>query len=256
MTEITRSGAAIAMLTIVLACNLPFFMKAEKSSDAQLVEIAALVDEPIQAPTRSKPTAKVVATTDESIHATAVPTFSDPTAVEQIVGIPTQKTPAKRNFPALPTVVPGKTLSLFEGNYRGLGFTALYTEKFSHTSSNGWELFCLKSDKSVCVSIYPHNGNWDDAQALANEEMEKVRKKTSNMTIYQEQSITMASDGFPAYWIGSTYTYKGVNYDSSNLFIVVQHIGFNIVADGEAQKFESYRGDLECIMNSVATTYN
>jgi hypothetical protein len=71
-----------------------------------------------------------------------------------------------------------------------------------------------------------------------------------------DPSIMTAADGFPAYRMDSTYTYKDTGYDSMNIFIVIQHVGFEIAADGEARKLAAYHKIMEGIMNSFTLEYN
>lgn len=231
-------GVVVVISAVILACNVnPFAMAAKQSAT------------PMATTVPSKKPAK----------ATAVPTHPRPTVTateEEIDDSPTPKPTAKKKLTPLPTSVASNVINSFDGDYNGVKYSVLYPGDFSHTSSNGWELFCLTTDKTLCVTVHPRNGNWANAKALADEVMGQVREKTSNMIIYDEKSTTTNMDGFPAYWMGASYTYKGVDIDSSNLFVVVQHIGFEIAADGAPQKVEAYRRILDCMMNSFQLLYN
>jgi hypothetical protein len=228
-------GVVVVIAAVILACNVNPFAKAEKQTASQ--------------------TATTPVSTKKPAKASAVPTRPRPTE-EVIDEVPTLKPTVKKKPAALPTAVPANSISSFDGDYNGVKYSVLYPGDFTHTSSNGWELFCLATDKSLCVTVHPRNGNWTDAKALADEVMGQVREKTSNMVIYDEKSTTTNMDGFPAYWMGASYTYKGVDIDSSNLFVVVQHIGFEIAADGAPQKVEAYRRILDSMMNSFQLLYD
>jgi hypothetical protein len=233
-------GIVTAITALTLACYAnPFMLKERPANPPKATTLV--------------PTKKVTRVTVESSLPRSLATATE----EELNNPPTPAVPtAKKKLNPLPTAVASNVISSFDGDYNGVKYSVLYPGDFSHTSSNGWELFCLTTDKNLCVSVHPRNGNWDDSKALADEVMGEVRDRTSNMVIYDEKSTTTNMDGFPAYWMGASYTYKGVDYDSSNLFVVVQHIGFEITADGEPQKVEAYRRILDSIMNSFQLMYN
>jgi hypothetical protein len=186
----------------------------------------------------------------------ASPGHFQPTNTEQALNSPTSKVISKKKLTPLPTAIPDNTTSLFEGNFNGVKYSAIYPGDFFYISQPYVELFCLKEDDSLCVSIHPSNGNWTDAKAMADEAIKKAKKEKSNLDVYQQKNILTASDGLPAFWVGGKYSEKGIDYESIYIFIVMQHIGFEIVADGEAQKVEAYREILNGIMNSFSLEYN
>jgi len=232
-------GVVVVIAAVILACNVPLFMKTEIPTASQAATTPVSIKKPPKVtaePTRIRPTATV--------------------SEEVIDEVPTLKPTTKKKLTPLPTSVASDVINSFDGDFNGVKYSVLYPGDFSHASSNGWELFCLTTDKSLCVTVHPRNGNWTDAKAMADEVMGQVREKTSNMVIYDEKSTTTNMDGFPAYWMGASYTYNGIDNDSSNLFVVVQNIGFEITADGAPQKVEAYRRILDSMMNSFQLLYN
>jgi hypothetical protein len=226
LNRINKLAIVAILSTFILACWVPLSPKAVKP------------------PATAAPNLKTA-------RPTPVPTHIPPTATKRVINLSTPKSPAKMTPTTLPTAVPDNTVSLYEGDFNGVKYSVIYPGDFSHSSAYGWEQFCLTKHDRLCVSVHPSNGSWNDAQAMADDVMgqRKTDPSLSSFTIYHQQS-TNSSDGYPAYWVGSTYTYKGDAFESSSLFIVIQHIGFEIVADGEPQMMEAYRQILNSIISS------
>jgi hypothetical protein len=159
-----------------------------------------------------------------------------------------------------PTIQPpaseSGTYVTYEGDFHGVKYTIDHLENFTHSTSGDWQEFCLDVHDNLCVGVLPINGDWADSKAMAIDQMGLLKKNVSDFNIYHEQSTKTAVDGFPAYWVGCTYTWNGVNYDNSRLFVLVQHVGFIINAYGEPEMMQEYQAAIKKMMESFVLAYN
>ncbi len=227
-----------AITTVIIACHFQLFTQTKKPAGLQPEITEMFADRPAQA------------------TSAATTTHPRPTATEKMIESSTQKPPTKEKPTALPSATPAKRGTLYDADFDGIRYSVIYPENFTHISTGEWEQFCLNSGDSLCVSIQIHrNGSWANAQALADETMAKIKKEVVNLEIYHQQS-TMDADGFPAYWVGCYFTDQGIYYQSDKLFIVIQHIGFEIVTLGDPKMMESYQKTLKEIVESFRVGYN
>jgi hypothetical protein len=151
--------------------------------------------------------------------------------------------------------VGGGTYTTYEGNLNGVTYTIRLPASFIYSSAGEWDKFCLDNDPDLCVAINHQNGNWNDPQEMADEVMAGFSREVTQFKIDHQQHTTTA-DGFTAYWVGSTYTQGGVNYESSRLFVVVQHVGFDIMGYGEPEMMNTYQSVIKAMMESFTLGYN
>ena len=64
------------------------------------------------------------------------------------------------------------------------------------------------------------------------------------------------ADGFPAFWVAYTYNFHDRYLEGSRLFIVLQHVGFDIAAEGDPALMEKYRSEINSIIESFSIDYN
>lgn len=81
---------------------------------------------------------------------------------------------------------------------------------------------------------------------------------SSSVGNYQElnRQSTSTGEGFPAYWVGYTYTWQDKNLEGSRLFVVIQHVGFDIAAEGDPALMDKYRSVIKSIVDSFRIAYN
>jgi hypothetical protein len=151
--------------------------------------------------------------------------------------------------------VGGGTYTTYEGNLNGVNYTIRLPASFIYSSAGEWDKFCLDSDPDLCVAIRHQNGNWNDPQEMANEVMAGFSRELTQFKIDHQQHTTTA-DGFTAYWVGSTYTQGGVDYESSRLFVVIQHVGFDIMGFGEPEMMNTYQSVIKGMIESFSIAYN
>jgi hypothetical protein len=158
--------------------------------------------------------------------------------------------PAPEEIP----ILSGAT-STYNGDYNGVKYHIALPVEFVHSTSGGWEQFCLETSEKLCVSIQPQNGNWNDSEAMANEIIGGFSSTVSNYKEIDHKS-TFSGDGFPAYWVGYTYTWQDTDLEGSRLFIVIQHIGFDIATEGSPALMDQFRSDTQKIVDSFLFDYN
>ncbi len=151
--------------------------------------------------------------------------------------------------------VGGGTYTTYEGNLNGVTYTIRLPASFIYSSAGEWDKFCLENDPNLCVAIRHQNGNWNDPQEMANEVMAGFSREVTQFKIDHQQHTTTA-DGFSAYWVGSTYTQDGVDYESSRLFVVVQHVGFDIMGYGQPEMMNTYQSVIKAMLESFTLGYN
>lgn len=146
-------------------------------------------------------------------------------------------------------------MSTYPGDYNGVQYALDYPENFVHTTEGGWESFCLDAVQKLCVSVQPQSGDWNDAQAMADA---IITDFSSAVGDYRELSreSTYTFDGFEAYKVGYTYSFQGQNLEGSRMFVVVQHVGFDIAGEGELDLMEANRDLINEIMGSFRLLYN
>jgi hypothetical protein len=143
----------------------------------------------------------------------------------------------------------------YDGDFNGIKYQIDYPAAFIHGTSGGWQEFCLDGSEKLCVGIQPQNGNWNDTEAMADEIITGFSSAVGN---YQEldRQTTYSGDGFPAFLVTYTYTWQGKDLEGSRLFILIQHIGFDIAAEGDAVMMEKYRSVIQSIVDSFRVDYN
>ena len=147
------------------------------------------------------------------------------------------------------------TVSTYDGEYNDVKYRIDLPVEFAHSTSGGWEQFCLNSTKKLCVSIQPQNGNWNDSEAMANEIIGGFSSTVSNYLEIDHKS-TFSGDGFPAFWVAYTYTWQGADLEGSRLFILIQHIGFDIATEGSPAWMDEFRSVTQKIVDSFRLDYN
>lgn len=143
----------------------------------------------------------------------------------------------------------------YDGDYNGVKYQLDHPVAFIHSTSGGWQEFCLDAPGKLCVSIQPQSGNWNDAEAMADEIITGFSSTVGNYHELYRQS-TYTGDGFPAYSVGYTYTWQDKNLEGSRLFVVVQQIGFDIAAEGDPALMHQYRSLIQSIVDSFRFAYN
>ena len=143
----------------------------------------------------------------------------------------------------------------YEGEINGVKYTIDHPANFTFSSAGGWDEFCLDVDDNLCVGIRRPEGNWSDPEAMATDVMTGLGREVSDFNIYHQQH-TVTADGFTAYWVGCTYSSKGVKYEGSYLFVVVQNVGFEIAGYGEPEMMKTYQSTIKKMMESFILVYN
>ncbi len=151
--------------------------------------------------------------------------------------------------------VGGGTYTTFEGKLNGVSYTINIPANFIFSTDGVWDKFCLDEDPNLCVGVLHQNGNWNDPEEMANEMMTTFKQEVTNLQIYHQQHTTTA-DGFNAYWVGSTYTRDGLDYESSHVFVLVQHVGFQIMGFGQPEIMTIYQPVIKAMMESFLLGYN
>lgn len=143
----------------------------------------------------------------------------------------------------------------YDGDYNGIKYQLDYPASFIHSTSGDWQEFCLDGSYKLCVSIQPQNGDWNDTEAMADEIITGFSSAVSN---YQElgRQDTYSGDGFPASLVTYTYIWQGKDLEGSQLFVLIQHIGFDIAAEGDPIIMDTYRSVIESIVDSFRLDYN
>jgi hypothetical protein len=143
----------------------------------------------------------------------------------------------------------------YDGDFNGIKYQLDYPAAFIHSTSGGWQEFCLEGSEKLCVSIQPQNGNWNDTEAMADEIITGFSSAVGN---YQEldRQNTYSGDGFPAFLVTYTYSWQGKDLEGSRLFILIQHIGFDIAAEGDSVMMDKYRSVINSIVDSFRLDYN
>lgn len=149
----------------------------------------------------------------------------------------------------------GGTYIIYEGDLKGVKYTLRLPGSFIYNSAGEWDKFCLDKDPDLCVAVRRQNGNWNDPEEMANEVMAGFSRDVTHFKIDHQQHTTTA-DGFTAYWVGSTYTQGGVDYESSRLFVLVQHVGFEIMGYGEPEMMKTYQPVIKTMLESFTLAYN
>jgi hypothetical protein len=149
----------------------------------------------------------------------------------------------------------GEANFTYDGDFNGVKYQLDLPANFIHSTSGGWQQFCLDASDKLCVSIQPQSGSWNDAEAMADEVITGFSRSVGNYQELDRQS-TYSGEGFPAYQVGYTYTWHDKNLEGSRLFIVVQNIGFDISAEGQAALMDKYRAEIKSIMDSFRLNYN
>jgi hypothetical protein len=149
----------------------------------------------------------------------------------------------------------GGTYDVFEGELNGVSYSLHFPANFLPASANGVDRLCDENDENLCVTIRRPIGSWEDAQGMADALMAELRSEVTQLNIQHQQHTTTA-DGFPAYWVGCTYTRDGVAYQSSRLFVMVQNVSFEIAGYGEPEKMETYAPLIKMMIESFTIVYN
>ena len=149
-----------------------------------------------------------------------------------------------------PTMLPmGASYTLFEGQAAGLNYTLEHPYPFTHSTSGGWEQFCLQAPEKACVSLQAHPDFSGDAAALADEVIAGFSSAVNDYSELHRQS-TQTAQAYPAVWVGYTYNTRGQDLEGSRLFVVVDGVGFDLAAEAEPVMMELYRPVLTAILES------
>jgi hypothetical protein len=143
----------------------------------------------------------------------------------------------------------------YEGEINGVKYSIEYPANFIYSTADGWDKFCLDVDDNLCVAVRRPDGLWNDPETMATDVMTGFGNEVNNFNIYHQQH-TITADGFTAYWVGCTYSMQDVNFESSHLFVVVQHVGFEIAGYGEAEMMKTYDTVIKKMMESFLLGYN
>jgi hypothetical protein len=143
----------------------------------------------------------------------------------------------------------------YDGEFNGVKYQLDLPAGFIHSTSGGWQEFCLKAPDELCVSIQPQSGTWNESEVMADEIITGFSSSVGN---YQElnRRSTSTGDGFPAYSVGYTYFWQDKNIEGSRLFVVIQHVGFDIAAEGSSAMMDEYRSVIKSIVDSFRIDYN
>jgi hypothetical protein len=154
------------------------------------------------------------------------------------------------------TIPPGGGRDIaYEGDLNGIKYTIHLPAGFIYSSSGDWDQFCLDEDPNLCVAVRRQNGNWNDPEDMANEVMAAFGQDVTRLKINHQQH-TKTTDGFTAYWVDATYTNNGLNYASSRLYVIVQHVGFEVIGFGQPEMMKKYQAVIKAIMESFVFEYN
>jgi len=153
------------------------------------------------------------------------------------------------------TAVAAGATVVHEGYLNGVGYTITHPNNFLYESDGDWDRFCLDEDPDLCVGVLHQNGNWNNSEEMANELIAAFSQSVDDYQIYHSQT-TITADGFDAYWVGATYTQGAQPFESSHLFVLVQHVGFEIMGYGSTDKMETYQPVIKSIMESFLLGYN
>lgn len=149
-----------------------------------------------------------------------------------------------------PTLMPlGASYQTFTDIFNGTSYSIDHPYVFVHSVSGIWQQLCLDAPEKLCVSIQPQQNSWASAEAMADEVMTSFSSSVSDYQELHRQS-TVTSEGFPAYWVGYTYTREGKALEGSRLFVVAQDAGFDIAAEGEPVMMELYQAVIKTILES------
>lgn len=149
----------------------------------------------------------------------------------------------------------GGRYSIYEGDLGGVSYTMKLSASFLYSSDGDWDKFCLDEDPNLCVGVLHQNGNWNDPEEMANELIATFSQEVTDLQISHQQHTTTA-DGFNAYWVGTTYTRGGLLYEGSHLFVLVQHVGFEIMGFGQPEIMKTYQPVIKAMMESFSLGYN
>ena len=158
---------------------------------------------------------------------------------------------------ALPTMTGmGASRFTYEGEANGVQYEIDYPAVFVHTTTGGWQNFCLDAPEQLCVSVQREEGNWDTPKAMADEIMTAFASSVGDYQELGRQSASTA-EGMSAYQVEYTYTWHDTKLKGVSLFVLVQHVGFEIAGYGEPPMMEVYyQAVIKGMMESFRLNYN
>jgi len=151
---------------------------------------------------------------------------------------------------ALPTMVAmGASHELFSADFNGVHYSLEYPYAFVHSTAGGWERFCLEAPEKMCFGVQAQNGPWASAEDMANRVLADFSGAVAQYRELGRQKTT-TGDGLPAYRVDYTCQWQGEERQAIRMFVVVQQVGFDVIAEGDPAMMEVYRPVAKWVLES------